>query len=83
VSYALSVALCTVQCVAGLSAAEHVKPVFQANFENTATATAADGYPLHRANEALADLRIGFRIVRKGDGGRRPKCIREMPVRRG
>ncbi len=41
--YALSVALCAIWCVGGLSAAEHIRPVFQADFESTATATAADG----------------------------------------
>ncbi len=40
----------------------------------------AGSYPLHPAGKALADLRIGNRIVRKADGGRRPKGIREIPA---
>ena len=40
---------------------------------------AAAGYPLHRADKVLADLGIGVRIVRKADGGRQPKSIREIP----
>jgi len=30
----------------------------------------------------LADLGIGGRIVRKADGGRRPKAIQEIPTQR-
>ena len=41
---------------------------------------ATAGYPLHRAERMLADLAIGDRLVRKADGGRRPKAIREIPV---
>ena len=38
--------------------------------------------PLHPAEEVLADVGIGDRIVRKADGGRRPKTIWEIPVKR-
>ena len=36
--------------------------------------------PFHPAEEALADAGIGDRIVRRADGGRRPKSIREISV---
>jgi len=36
------------------------------------------GYPLRRADNALADLAIGDKLVRKADGGRRPKSIRAI-----
>ena len=35
----------------------------------------------HRAEEVLADLSIGDRLVRKADSGRRPEAIREIPGR--
>jgi hypothetical protein len=38
--------------------------------------------PRRRAENALADLAVGDRIVRKADGGRRPKSIWEIPVGR-
>ena len=35
--------------------------------------------PVHPAGEVHADVGAGDRIVRKADGGRRPKTIREIP----
>jgi hypothetical protein len=37
------------------------------------------GTPCAERKECLADLAIGDRIVRKADGGCRPKVIREIP----
>lgn len=37
------------------------------------------GFVLRRAEEAFADLAVRDGIVRKADGGRRPKAIREIP----
>jgi len=41
-------------------------------------------FPLHRAEEVLADLGIGdrIRIISKADDGRRKKPIREIPGER-
>ncbi len=40
------------------------------------------GYPLHQAGKVLPDVAISGRIVRKADGGRRPKAIWEIPDHR-
>jgi hypothetical protein len=37
------------------------------------------GYPLRPVENSLAGLAIGDIFVRKADGGRRPKAIREIP----